>query len=126
MSRNRQTFLIPIKIQSEGNKNEHWSLKQARRKVISNAIKYMLRELIISPPCTVILTRIAPRFLDEEDNLRTALKWSKDCVADRLIPDLAPGRADGSKEIKWRFQQEKGKVREYALKIEIVEGLDDF
>ena len=57
--------------------------------------------------------------LDSEDNLPSALKASKDAVADLLSPGLAPGRADGSNLIKWEFKQQKGKVREYALKIEL-------
>jgi len=125
MSRASQNYYIPLRIESEGNKCEHWTKKHIRRKNIAQAIKYVLHNLTILPPCTVILTRVAPRFLDEEDNLRSALKWPKDCVAEKLIPGLAPGRADGSKDIKWKFQQEKGKVREYGLKIEVMEGLDD-
>lgn len=68
----------------------------------------------------MILTRIAPRKLDDEDNLRTALKSAKDAVADILHPGLAPGRADGLGDIEWKFEQVRGNVREYGLGIRLI------
>ena len=69
------------------------------------------------PPCKVILTRVAPRSLDVEDNLPMALKTAKDAVADVICPGLAPGRADGNKNIKWEFAQRKGLPKTYSLEI---------
>jgi len=119
---NFESYIIPVRIESEGNKMEHWTKKHKRKKAQKTAIKYMIFNTKISPPCTVTLTRIAPRSLDDHDNLRTALKLAVDTVADQLIPGLKAGRADGSKEISWIFKQERGAVREYALKIELQEG----
>lgn len=71
------------------------------------------------PPCHVILTRIAPKQLDD-DNLVSALKNARDVVSDRLKPGLAAGRADGDKDITWQYEQKKGNPKFYALKIEII------
>ena len=113
-------YTIPIKIESEGNKVEHWTKKHKRKKAIQAAIYYFAKRIAIRPPCTVILTRIAPRRLDDEDNLRSALKMPKDVVADILHPGLAPGRADGLGDIEWKFDQIKGDVRQYALSIRLI------
>jgi hypothetical protein len=115
----KEIYFVPIRLQSEGNKIEHWRVKYSRRKKIKEAIRFHIFRTQVKPPCHVILTRIAPRSLDEEDNLRMSLKCPKDCVADILIPGLQPGRADESKEITWDFKQEKGKPKEYGLKIEL-------
>jgi hypothetical protein len=116
-----ETYFIPVKIESESNKSDHWSKKSARKKVLKLAIRFTVRS-DIEPPCHVILTRVAPRFLDAEDNLPAALKYSKDCIADILIPGLAPGRADESKSITWEFCQRKGKPQEYGLEVNLVRG----
>jgi hypothetical protein len=118
----RELYIIPLRIESEGNKNEHWRTKSLRKEKVKRAITLSLRNQIQSkPPCLVKLTRIAPRMLDEEDNLPSAMKWPKDCIADLMIPGLQAGRADDKKHgLTWEFHQAKGKVREYALKIEII------
>ncbi len=64
------------------------------------------------------MVRISPRRLDF-DNLVGSLKWVRDALAESLISGLAPGRADEDQRIKWDYGQEKGKVREYAIRIEI-------
>jgi len=68
---------------------------------------------------TIKLIRISPRKLDEDDNLPTAFKWVKDAIADILIPGKAAGRADDSPLFKWKYDQEKGKVREKAIRVEV-------
>ncbi len=115
-----ETYVIPIKIETEGNKIEHWSKKYLRRKKLKTAIRAFVNGTMIRPPCIVVLTRIAPRKLDKEDNLPAAMKWAKDAVAEILIPGLVPGRADEDNRIEWRFDQMKGKVRQYALGIQII------
>ena len=60
----------------------------------------------------ITLTRIAPRVLDY-DNLASGLKAVRDGVADALRVD------DGSTRIRWRYTQERGKPREYAVRVEI-------
>jgi hypothetical protein len=121
----KEEYIIPIRIVSEANVMEHWRKKHKRKQQQKLMINFSLYGHKILPPCKVILTRIAPRRLDDEDNLRMALKAAKDFVADLLIPGMAPGRADGMEWISWEFKQEKGKVREYALKIELIKDINN-
>ena len=73
----------------------------------------------IQLPITISLIRIAPRSLDKEDNLPASMKFFKDYIADYLIPGKAAGRADDSDQLAWKFGQEKGKPKEYALRVSI-------
>ena len=105
-------------------KPEHWTEKSERHKMQKCAVFYALspHRSSLSLPCTVRLVRIAPRELDEDDNLRIALKWIKDAVAEVITQDFVPGRADGDKRIKWKYGQEYSK--EYKVKIEIWQSND--
>jgi hypothetical protein len=47
------------------------------------------------------------------------MKYFKDAIADFIYPGLAAGRADDNANLSWTFRQQKGKVKEYALKVEI-------
>jgi len=94
------------------NKQEHWGKACKRKKAQRYWILYFFsfhKEPILLP-CTVTLTRTGPRFLDKEDNLPMSLKFIKDSIADKLIPGLAPGRADDDPRLEWIYKQEKGKT----------------
>lgn len=117
------SWTIPnMRIVSEGNSNENFWKKSARRKIQKTNTKvYFLRENPdIRLPCSIRLTRIAPRMLDSHDNLPMSLKWIVDSLADCIFPGKAAGRADDCKEITWLYNQEKGKTKEYALRVEIM------
>lgn len=118
------TWRLPIKIANEANSSEHWTKKGKRHQIQKKWIKaYFLKDRpSIFPPCEVILTRIAPRELDAHDNLKTSLKWIVDEIAAQLTGNHVPGRADDNKEIKWEYQQEKGKPKEYGLRIELIKN----
>jgi hypothetical protein len=114
-------WYIPIKIVSESNISQHWSVKRKRHVAQKKWIQaFFLRERPeVTFPCTVTLTRVAPRFLDDHDNLRVSLKWVVDEIAAQITGNTVPGRADGDDRITWLYSQEKGSVREYALIVEI-------
>lgn len=116
------TWHLPLKIANEANSSEHWSAKSRRHKLHKRRIKqeFLKDQPGIIPPCKCILTRIAPRELDSHDNLRYSLKWVVDAIAAELTNDHVPGRADGNKDISWEYKQEKGKVKEYALRIQLI------
>lgn len=116
-------FIIPVKTVSEINKtSEHWSAKHRRHKAQRlhtwNAFRQAVKVPLILP-CVITMTRIAPRRLDD-DNLRTALKTIRDQLAAMIVDDYRPGRADSDDRIKWQYAQEKGKPKEYTVKIQIV------
>jgi len=112
---------LPKNLLSEGNKNDHWSKKHKRNKRRAQWLcaYWKIDENALNLPCVVKFTRIAPYALDE-DNMGTSMKYFRDWIADKIIPGLAPGRADGDKRITWHYAQEKGAVKEYALKIELI------
>ena len=111
---------IYIKTVSEANCSEHWSKKSKRHSLQKKAVvwKWLQERPEFDPPCTIILSRIAPRVLDF-DNLVSSFKWIKDSIADRINPGLAPGRADDDSRISWDYKQERGVSKEYAVKIQI-------
>jgi len=112
---------LPIRLVSEANNNDHWTKKRKRFRAQKDWIT-MRHRLDGSPEipldCIVVVTRIAPRELDE-DNMYSCCKHLRDYIADLIRPGLAPGRADDSKTIEWNYKQEKGQPKEYAVKIEI-------
>jgi hypothetical protein len=85
---------LPIKTVCELNSREHWAAihrrKKAQREEVRaewiNAVKGKRVRL----PCVVTLTRIAPKLLDEGDNLSSAFKAVRDEVAAMLRADDAP------------------------------------
>jgi len=111
--------LLPIKTISEANCFQPWRTKYQRHEAQQKAIYWTLSPLKknISLPCTVLMIRHGKNLLDEDDNLRMALKWIKDAIAELLTNDFCPGRADNNKEIRWQYQQEKKDY--YALEIKI-------
>lgn len=61
----------------------------------------------------VVLTRIAPRALDDDGNV-TSLKACRDGVADALgLPN------DKDPRVSWKYAQARAGVREYAVQVEI-------
>ena len=120
---------IPIRIISEANtgfslRNPKmtWVRLKKRKEEQKNAIwKHWIANgheaYQIEPRCHVKLIRIAPRQLDD-DNLAYAFKHIRDTISDLIKPGMAKGRAD-SKDITFEYAQEKGKVKEYGIKIEV-------
>lgn len=116
------TWQLPIKTASEANSSEHWTKKAKRHRLQKLCIKaaYRADKPQIQLPCACVLTRIAPRQLDCQDNLPMSLKFITDAIAEEITGNYVPGRADGCKEITWEYKQEKGKPKEYAVRIEIM------
>lgn len=112
---------LPIKTASEGNSRENHFAKWRRHEDQKDRIKkhFLSEKPKIKLPCTCVLTRIAPRMLDEHDNLPMAFKFITDQLAALIIGNDVPGRADSDKRIKWEFKQKKGKTKEYAINVEI-------
>ena len=116
-----ETYLIleNFKIASSANLSEHWKNKHKRNKkyeLLLLSIKKEIQKCTI--PCVITFIRISPRQLDY-DNLCYAFKKITDIICSYLIPDLAPGRADGDPRIKIIYQQRKGKPKEHSLHIRI-------
>lgn len=100
-------FEIPIKTVSEANGREHWAAKARRVKQHRGAALLMTKRAILSTigesiAMRVELIRVSPRSLDT-DNLTSALKATRDGIADAL------GIKDNDPRVTWEYGQEKGK-----------------
>lgn len=121
---------LPIRTVSEANRasHEHWSKRQKRTKYQRGLTKLCVAALRPKPHSIyevtgrgeriarewfIVLTRIAPRVLDD-DNLRGALKACRDGVADAI------GLDDGSPLIRWEYAQRKGLPKQYAIEVEFL------
>jgi len=115
---------IPIKTVSEANSSEHWTKKHKRHKAQKLAVGLYFRGdvskavLQAGLPLHIVITRIAPRELDEGDNLPMSVKPIRDYLAALIKPGLQIGRADGTSDFAFDVTQEKGKPKEYAVRIE--------
>ena len=108
--------------------NEVGYLKRERKRIQQLIIKSYMNKYLSNPnglgeidfplPCEITLTRIAPREYDY-DNLISSFKYIVDEIAGRLIKDKPKGHSDRDKRLHWIYKQEKGKPKEYALKVEI-------
>lgn len=100
-------------------KNEHWTEKHKRTKIQKGNVFMMLRPYVkmLKLPCTVTLTRYAPRKLDKNDNLPMSLKYVLDAICAVITGDYRPGRADSSDEINVVYNQVPSK--QYGVLLEI-------
>lgn len=95
------------------NARGHWAPRAARAKRHRQTTHWaLLTSVKPALPCTVILTRIAPRELDG-DNLQASLKATRDGVADWLGVD------DRDARVTWRYGQRRGTSKRYAVEVRI-------
>ncbi len=116
---------LDVRLVSTANRREHWAEKH-RREGLQVALLDLRAKQDLARcelPCTVTLTRIAPRPLDD-DNLAAAFKHIRDYVASQLVPATQANqhgrRGDDSDErITWRYAQERGMPKEYGVRVEV-------
>ena len=113
---------IPIRTVSEANVSEHWTKKHKRKKQQRKICTFYLKSTSrisekVKLPCCITLTRIAPRSLDIGDNLPMSFKHLRDVIAEILTGDIRPGLADSDDRLTWEYKQEKGKPKQYAVRI---------
>jgi hypothetical protein len=110
------TLELATRTVSVANTREHWAAKASRAKrhrgMAWAEMRYAFGQPVFLSPLKITLTRIAPRQLDD-DNLRSALKATRDGIADWLTID------DGDPRLSWEYAQEKGKPKQYAIRIEV-------
>ena len=104
---------FPLRVVAKTNDHVHWRRRAARTKAERTATAWQLigksrPEL----PVVVTLTRIAPSRFDD-DNLPGALKSVRDQVAEWLGVD------DRDPLVTWLYAQERGAVREHAVRIQV-------
>lgn len=105
---------LPLKTESRSNKREHWGSTATRSKRERNAAALLVKPKLHqlgSIRLVVLLTRIAPRELDD-DNLRASLKSVRDGVAVALRVD------DRCPLVRWDYAQRQGsEPHEHAVEV---------
>lgn len=111
---------------NEANSRDHWTTKAKRHKKQSHDVTLALSVVLKDHPlpCKIKLTRIAPRKLDQWDNLPMAFKWILDAIASIIIPGKAKGQADSDSRLQVEYDQMKGYPREYSILVEVFEYKD--
>lgn len=111
-----------MRLESEANRRDHWTVKHARAKEQRYTVYYNLRCTFWSLPtlpCTITLTRIAPRLLDGQE-----LKETCEAVCFGVADWLAGAEGEGQPEqdgLFWKYEQQQGKPREHSLWITIID-----
>lgn len=104
-----------LRVYNRLNAREHWRSRARRAKRERADVRTVIGHQV-SPtlaPLVVTLTRIAPRPFDD-DGLAASFKAIRDEIAALL------GRDDNPKAgITWRYEQTRGRPREYAVRIRI-------
>lgn len=107
-------FTVPIRLESEANKHSHWTIKARRVKVQRQAIHlYGKKHMPVPFPVVVVMTRIAPRLLDDDNATRSCKAVRDELAALMGIDDRDP-------KVTWVVKQARGAVREYAVRVQMV------
>lgn len=108
-------FSIPIELPSLTNLRVHWQRALVLKKNQKKATRARMKGLELpTPPLVVLLTRVGPRKLDD-DNLQSACKHVRDEIA-QLIAGGRTGQRDGPEYFTWLYDQ---RVGDYAVEVEI-------
>lgn len=95
---------VPIRTVPGLNAREHWAVRAKRVKAERETTAWHLKRCDKpTTPCTVVLTRVSPRGVADDDNLAGALKAVRDQVAEWLGVD------DKHRHIvRYEYQQRRG------------------
>ena len=125
-------YTIDIRTISEANIRGHWAKNyklHTDQKFVAQACTVgALGKLVIGDPLigdgvpiTIHMTRVGGNKMDD-DNLRGALKYIRDGIADALAPGLVLGGADGLDRFTWKYSQRKGKRSEPKIEVTLEKG----
>lgn len=108
--------ISPLRVASEANIGGRLRSKIVRKIALKRAVERFLPDFRFPLPCKVTLIRVGGRPLDEDDNLRRALKAPKDVLSQWLgVKDTGRDR-----RVKWLFRQQPGYTSGLTITIEQV------
>lgn len=109
-------LLVGYVLPSRANVQDHWAVKMKKVKKQRNGINNILRTSGFVPilPATITLCRIAPRELDDGDNIGMAFKAMKDGITDWI--GLTN---DNDHRLTWKYDQQSGAARYYAVRVTV-------
>jgi hypothetical protein len=107
-------------LQSMANLQMYHMAKHRIKTDLKEAICKEVKPLVMVTPLPVKVTmcRIAPRSLDY-DNLVYAFKPARDQISKLYFMTKPIGQADSFDCFEWVYAQERGAVKEYAIRIDI-------
>jgi len=109
---------LPIKTVSLLNMREHFRVTAKRKKEHREIVALVMgNKPRPELPCRITLTRISAGELDSHDNLPSAFKHIVDGLADWL------GIDDADPRVTWAYEQEKCKLKQFGVRVEIVGGV---
>lgn len=111
---------LPIRLENVANEHTHWRVRQKRAKAQRGAVAMVMRVelalrrrgLTTRGGLVVVITRIAPRTLDD-DGAVAAAKTVRDGIADAL------GIDDRDERVVWLVDQDRGPPKTYACRVEV-------
>ena len=122
-----ETTLEGLRVVNGANTREHFQTRARRARTQRATLRARLgpelvREALTKPqgPWVVTFTRVAPRPFDD-DGLAISFKHLRDEVTGLLGHDDAP-----SSPIRWRYLQERGAPKTYAVRIEVAPADEGF
>ena len=108
---------LPVRIESEANRRDHWAEKARRVKMQRNVVRWSLTgRKPPALPCTVRLVRVGPRDLDL-DNLIGGGKAIRDQIAEWLGVD------DADPRVTWEYAQQRGQAGVYETVLMVSNGV---
>lgn len=111
--------ILPIRIVSEANAREHWSVKRKRIELQHSIVRYYAADLRhVHHPTAVLLVRLAPKFLDS-DNLVSGFKAVRDAIAEVYGVDDADWR-EGA--LQWDVPRQE-KSAAYGVGVVVTGGM---
>ena len=110
MKKETAEFQLPIKLVSMANARMHHFAKARIARDQRGMAKVFCPQFDV--PCIVTITRIGPKKLDD-DNLAISAKHVRDGIAAKIGVD------DGDERYTWRYEQRKGKPKQYAVHVKL-------
>lgn len=107
------TVTLPLRTGLGLNARQHWAKRSKGAKAERESARLLMPQHPV--PCTVLLTRVSPGTLDD-DNLRGSLKAVRDGIAERL------GVVDNSPLVRWEYAQQR--ARAWGVKVSVKAGID--
>jgi hypothetical protein len=126
---------VPLRLVSENNLRQHWAVKAKRvttqREMVRRVWLDRFADRAADVPdvavgLTVTICRIAPRALDDDNNVasgkavRDELAWQLGLPVKNEKKRIADDR---DPRVAWAYGQRRGVPKEYAVEITITEGV---
>ena len=113
----------PLRLTNAKSRHEHWTVQSKRTRIQRHYVFEHLMALwedgpLLGMPLHITITRIAPRVLDEGDNLAYAASAVRDAISDWLCGQYLKGE-DRQEGLVWEYEQKRLVPGFYACEITV-------